>query len=101
MKEKIENILIRNNLNPYLKGFVYIVSCIEYMFENNVSPSEIRVCKELYVEVAEMYNVSWRTLERSIRSCIYESKYKDVHGFTPTNSKFLSIIFYSVKNEAL
>jgi hypothetical protein len=36
MKEKIENILIRNNLNPYLKGFVYIVSCIEYMFENNV-----------------------------------------------------------------
>ena len=51
MKEKIENILIRNNLNPYLKGFAYIVSCIEYMFENNVSPSEIRVCKELYVEV--------------------------------------------------
>jgi hypothetical protein len=51
-------------------------------------PSDVRVCKELYVEVAEMYNVSWRTLERSIRSCIYESKYKDAHGLTPTNSKF-------------
>lgn len=101
MKEKIENILIRNNLNPYLKGFSYIVSCIEYMFENNLSPSNIRICKELYAEVAEKYNVNWKTFEKSIRNCIYESRYKDVHGFTPTNSKFLSIIFYSVKNEAL
>lgn len=101
MKEKIENTLIKNNLNPYLKGFSYIVSCIEYMIENNLSPSNIRICKELYAEVAKMYNVRWTTLEKSIRNCIYESKYKDAHGLTPTNSKFLSIIFYSVKNEAL
>lgn len=101
MKEKIENVLIRNNFNPYLKGFVYIVSCIEYMIENNLSPSNIRICKELYAEVAQKYNVSWQSFEKCIGSCIYESRYKDVNGLTPTNSKFLSIIFYSVKNEAL
>lgn len=101
MKEKIENILIRNNLNPYLKGFGYIVSCIEYMLENNLSPSNIRICKELYAEVAKKHNVSWQSFEKCIRSCIYESCYKDAHGLTPTNSKFISIIFYSVKNEAL
>lgn len=101
MKEKIENILIRNNLNPYLKGFAYIVSCIEYMIENDLSPSNIRICKELYAEVAQKYNVSWQSFEKCIRVSIYEAHYKDAHGLTPTNSKFLSIIFYSVKNEAL
>lgn len=101
MKEKIEDILIKNNFNPSLKGFRYIVSSIEYMFENVVTPSEIKLCKELYVEIAKRYNTNPASVDRCIRSSIYEAQYKDVQGLTPSNSKFLGILFYSVKNEAL
>lgn len=101
MKEKIESFLIKNNFNPSLKGFCYIVSSIEYMFENIITPSEIKLCKELYIEIAKKYNTKPASVDRCIRSSIYEAQYKDVQGLTPSNSKFLGILFYSVKNEAL
>lgn len=101
MKEKIESFLIKNNFNPSLKGFPYIVSCIEYMLENNIVPSEISVCKELYVEVAKKHNTNSAAVDRCIRGCVYEAHYKDVQGLTPSNSKFLGILYYFVKNEVL
>lgn len=101
MKEKIESFLIKNNFNPSLKCFPYIVSCIEYMLENKIVPSEISVCKELYVEVAKKHNANSSSVDRCIRSSVYEAHYKDAQGLTPSNSKFLGILYYLVKHEAL
>lgn len=101
MKEKIENILIKNNFNPSLKGFNYIVSSILYMFENNITPSEIKLCKELYAEIAKKHNTSPSSVDRCIRGSVYESHYKDAQELTPSNSKFLGILYYLIKHEAL
>lgn len=97
MKEKIENILIKNNFNPSLKGFNYITSSILYMFENNITPSEIKLCKELYVEIAKKHNSNPSSVDRCIRSSVYEAQYKDSRGLTPSNSKFLGILYYLTK----
>lgn len=97
MKEKIENILIKNNFNPSLKGFNYITSSILYMFENNITPSEIKLCKELYVKIAKKHNSNPSSVDRCIRSSVYESQYKDSQGLTPSNSKFLGILYYLTK----
>lgn len=101
MKEKIENILIKNNFNPSLKGFNYITSSILYMFENNITPSEIKLCKELYVKIAKKHNSNPSSVDRCIRSSVYEAQYKDSQGLTPSNSKFLGILYYLTKHEAL
>lgn len=101
MKEKIENILIKNNFNPSLKGFNYITSSILYMFENNITPSEIKLCKELYVKIAKKHNSNPSSVDRCIRSSVYEAQYKDSQGLTPSNSKFLGILYYLIKNEAV
>lgn len=101
MKEKIENILIKNNFNPSLKGFNYITSSILYMFENNITPSEIKLCKELYVKIAKKHNSNPSSVDRCIRGSIYEAQYKDSQGLTPSNSKFLGILYYLIKNEAV
>lgn len=77
MKEKIENILIKNNFNPSLKGFNYITSSILYMFENNITPSEIKLCKELYVKIAKKHNSNPSSVDRCIRGSVYEAQYKD------------------------
>lgn len=101
MKEKIENILIKNNFNPSLKGFNYITSSILYMFENNITPSDIKLCKELYVEIAKKHNSNPSSVDRCIRGSVYEAQYKDSQGLTPSNSKFLGILYYLIKNEAV
>lgn len=101
MKEKIENILIKNNFNPSLKGFNYITSSILYMFENNITPSEIKLCKELYVKIAKKHNSNPLSVDRCIRGSVYEAQYKDSQGLTPSNSKFLGILYYLIKNEAV
>lgn len=101
MKEKIENILIKNNFNPSLKGFNYITSSILYMFENNITPSEIKLCKELYVKIAKKHNSNPSSVDRCIRGSVYEAQYKDSQGLTPSNSKFLGILYYLIKNEAV
>lgn len=106
---EVHKILLKLGIMPKLLGYSYIISAIELIF---FDPSYLRaITKALYVELAGIYQTTPICVERNIRNAItsawshgdreyiqnifYNSV--DPEKGCPTNSQFLSVIYYTLK----
>ena len=66
MEKKIVKVLNKLGVPVHLKGYKYIVEAIALCYEN----TEIRMSKELYIEIASRHNDKPSRVERAIRHAI-------------------------------
>ena len=99
MKSKIENVLISLGFNPSLKGFVYLVYVVNYLFDCHHTPSEVSITNDLYKAASFKFYVKPPAIERCIRSSIKSAQLTDNKGLLMTNSNCVGYIYYLVKNQ--
>ena len=89
---KVKDYLLKLGLTPSLKGFCYLIEAVNYSIDyykqNNCYPS---VWKEVYPNVAEEFNTTSCSVERSIRYLISFIPTSLLKGKKLTNS---SVIMY-------
>lgn len=106
-----EEILHKLGITKSYRGYSYIVSSIDFIYNNEYSFTPIT--KVLYVEIAKQYNTSNACVEKSIRDVIETIWYKkadnkliyEIFGNhislkRPSNMEFLLLLYQYVKNYA-
>lgn len=68
--KKIIEFLMKNGIRPHLKGFKYIYEAVEILMYND----NLKLTIDVYPEIAENHNTTWRRIERSIRHAINSSR---------------------------
>lgn len=104
-----EEILYKLGINKSYRGFSYIVSSIDFIYNNEYSFTPIT--KVLYVEIAKQYNTSNACVEKSIRDVIktiwdkkadnkliYEIFGNHILLKRPSNMEFLMSLYQYIKN---
>lgn len=106
----IHKILLNIGMPPNLLGYSYIIYAAELMLQN---PDVLHaLTKELYVDIAKQYRTTPSRVERAIRNAISVTWLYGNYDFinkvfrncirpdkgTPTNSLFLSRIYYYISN---
>ena len=104
---KISEFIGKLGVKPNLKGYRYLKFAIPYIIANNHGIDVIT--KELYPEIAKVFNTEPKSVERNIRNCIELSwataadKYRNIFGYEfkkrPTNKEFLhTVVDYIMEN---
>ncbi len=104
---KISEFIGKLGIKPNLKGYGYLKFAIPYIIENRYGIDLIT--KELYPEIAKVFNTEPKSVERNIRNCIEISwetaaeKYGSIFGYEfnkrPTNKEFIhAIVNYITEN---
>ena len=104
---KISEFIRKLGIRPNLKGYAYLKYAIPYILENMYVVDAIT--KELYPEIARIFNTQAKNVERDIRHCIdiswkaSEDVYRNTFGYEfrkrPTNKEFIhALIDYIVEN---
>lgn len=107
---QIHNVLLKIGVPPNLLGYSYIIYAMELLL---LDPSKMHaITKELYVDIAVRYRSTPSRVERAIRNAINVTwLYGNLEFITrlfinciradkgvPTNSLFLSRIYYYISN---
>lgn len=103
---KIHEVLLSIGIPPNLLGYTYIITAVEFI---SLNPMYLNVItKGLYADIASKYEVTASSVERAIRHAIsvgwsygnldyiyqiFKNSVRPDKG-TPTNSLFLSRLFY-------
>lgn len=104
---KISEFIGKLGIKPNLKGYGYLKFAIPYIIENRHGVELIT--KELYPEIAKVFNTEPKSVERNIRNCIEISwetaadKYRNIFGYKfnkrPTNKEFIhAVVDYITEN---
>lgn len=68
LQNRLTNLLLQMGANTYHVGYRYLKDCVIIVMQKHGAVRSI--VKELYTAVANVYNVSYANVERSIRHCI-------------------------------
>jgi two-component system response regulator (stage 0 sporulation protein A) len=100
---KISAFLKELGIPARFSGYSYLLEAIKLFYKN---PNMKKITKEIYPEIAEMYNVSYAGVERSIRYAIDISFDKNKHhpfyqfyDMRPTNLAFVADVVDKFKFE--
>lgn len=102
----IAEYLKRFGIPTYLRGYNYLKTAIQIIYENKSRP--ILMTRELYPEIARMYGTKPSRVERTIRHAIrrgnekgnkkeYEKMFPYLENSIPTNSEFINMVVEDMK----
>ena len=93
-------LLVHLGITPNYKGFYLLLSALELL--RSQPKAILSVTKQLYPAIADMYNLSWKTVERDLRTIVSRAwdcnvdMLRKVAGFPiiccPTVAQFLAIL---------
>lgn len=66
----IANLLRDRGIKPHYTGFSCLVIGIDYIINNNLVHKRFFLTKEIYPEIGKELGISWRNVERDIRTAL-------------------------------
>lgn len=110
--EKAKHTLFLLGISPKTKGYYFILYALEIYCALDIKPGTIKITKDIYPLLAELFKTSPSTIERNIRYTILQLCDKDKtplynhlfgtfvnFGSVPTNALFLSTVSMHIKDK--